>query len=402
LRENTAPTPTSPTPILDRQAPLPAPVSHGYRAGLLIGLGICVIIAITAAAKFWLPLSIPFLRQQLRAKFPELLPDHWTVGAMVSLGLMAILVAFAAVAVHELGHVLGGLCAGFRFNSLRIGPLLIHRGFRISQYRGWGAWLGGAAQMIPGASGELDSRALVLVCAGPAASILSGSAALFLPARGLATGLFAVASVIGGLADLVPWRTSSVVSDGARIWMLLTRRAQGERWLALLRLGADLTEGVPPESLPADYLSKAIAVCDHSADTVIAHSIAYSAAFHQHQDVEAGKLLETCLRFSSSVAPAVRAALMSDAAVFQARRRKRPDLAEQWLIEMPATTPQLWLRSRAEAAVFEAHGDFEGTVRKLDECEKAIRALPSATQREVLLRGLRRWRSELPGTAPIP
>jgi hypothetical protein len=256
--------------------------------------------------------------------------------------------------------------------------------------------------MIPIASGELDSRALVLVCAGPAANILSGSAVLFLPARGLTTGLFAVASVIGGLADLVPWRTSSVVSDGARIWMLLTRQAQGARWLALLRLGADLTDGVPPESLPADYLSKAIAVCDHSADTVIAHSIAYSAAFHQHQDVEAGKLLETCLRFSSSVAPAVRAALMSDAAVFQARTRKRPDLAQQWLAEMPATTPQLWLRSRAEAAVFEAHGDFEGTVRKLDECEKAIRALPSATQREVLLRGLRRWRSELPGTAPIP
>jgi hypothetical protein len=71
LRENTAPTLASPTPILDRQAPLPAPVSRGYRAGLLIGLGICVIIAITAAAKFWLPLSIPFLRHQLTAKFPD-------------------------------------------------------------------------------------------------------------------------------------------------------------------------------------------------------------------------------------------------------------------------------------------------------------------------------------------
>jgi hypothetical protein len=249
------------------------------------------------------------------------------------------------------------------------------------------------------------SRALVLVCAGPAASILSGFAVLFLPARGLATGLFAVVSVIGGLADLVPWRTQAVVSDGARIWMLLKRRAQGERWLALLRLGADLTDGVPPESLPADYLSKAIAVCDHSADTVIAHSIAYSAVFHQHQDVEAGKLLETCLRFSSSVAPAVRAAPMSDAAVFQARKRKRADLAEQWLADMPATTSQLWLwlwlRSRAEAAVLEAHGDVKVTVRKLDECENAICALPSATQREVLLRGLRRWRSELPGAAAM-
>ena len=152
LRENAAPTLAGPTPILDRRVTLPAPVSHEYSAGLLIRLGIFVIIAITAAAKFWLPLSVPFLRQHLTAIFPDLFPSRWTVAAMVSLGLMAILVAFAAVAVHELGHVLGGLCAGFRFNSLRIGPLRIHRGFRISQYRGWGAWLGGAAQVIPIAS----------------------------------------------------------------------------------------------------------------------------------------------------------------------------------------------------------------------------------------------------------
>ena len=152
-----------------------------------------------------------------------------------------------------------------------------------------------------------------------------------------------------------------------------------------MRLGADVADGVPPESLPADYLSKAIAVCDRSADTVTAHAIAYSAAFHQHRDLEAGHLLETCLKFSNGAAPGFREALMSDAAVFQARRRKRADLAEEWLAKIPANTPQSWLRSRAEAAVLEAHGDFEGADRKLDECEKAIRALPNATQREVLL-----------------
>ena len=142
-------------------------------------------------------------------------------------------------------------------------------------------------------------RALALVCAGPAASILSGCAVLLLPTKGSAAWLFAIGSLIGGLADLVPWRTPTVVSDGARIWMLLKRRARGERWLALLRLGADVADGVPPESLPADYLSKAIAVCDRSADTVTAHAIAYSAAFHQHRDLEAGHLLETCLKFSN-------------------------------------------------------------------------------------------------------
>jgi len=213
--------------------------------------------------------------------------------------------------------------------------------------------------------------------------------------------LFAIASAVGGLADLIPFRTRVIVSDGARIWMLLWHRAEGERWLALLRLGADLVDGVPPESLPADYVSKAIAVQDHSADAVTAHAIAYSVAFHQHHDVEAGHMLETCLRLSSAVAPAVRQALMSDAAVFQARRRKRRDLAEQWLAGMPATIPPSWLRSRAEAAVLEARGDIFGAVGKLDEYERAIRAVPDDANREMLLQGLRRWRSELPRAADM-
>jgi len=399
MSASTAAKPWSPTPILDRQAPLPPLAAPGSGARLLIGLGIGSVIAISAAAAFWHPWSLSSVRQQLPAMLPELLAAHWTGARIASLGLMALLVAFASVAVHETGHVLGGLCAGFRFNSLRIGPLLIHPGFRISRYRGSGAWLGGAASMIPVSSDRIASRALAWVCAGPAASILSGCGVLLLLSGNLAAWLFALATVVGGLADLVPFRTRVAVSDGARIWMLLRHRGQGERWLALLRLGADLADGVPPESLPGDYLCRAIAVQDHSADTVAAHAIAYSVAFHRHQDMEAGHLLETCLRFSSSVSPSVRTALVSDAAAFQARRRKRPDLAEQWLAEIPATTPLSWLRSRAEAAVLEAHGDIEGAVRKLDEYEKAIRAIPDEMQREMLLRGLRRWRSELPGAA---
>jgi hypothetical protein len=395
MSASAAATPTSSTPILDRQTPLPLAAPRSG-ARLLIGLGIGLVIGIAVTVAFWRPVSLPSVRQQLQATFPELFPAQWTAARIASLGFLALVVAFAAVAVHEIGHVCGGLCAGFRFKSLRVGPIVVHRGVRISLDQGSRAWLGGAAQMIPVASDRLAARALALVCAGPAASLLSGCAVLLLPSKGLAAWLFALGSVAGGLGDLVPFRTRTAVSDGARIWMLLRNRGQGERWLALMRLGADLADGVPPESLPADYLAKAIAARDQSADAVTAHAVAYSAAFHQHRDVEAGHLLETCLELSSTVAPAAREALMSDAAVFQARRRKRADLAAQWLARMPATSPQSWLRSRAEAAVLEAQGNIEGAVRKLDEYENAIRALPDLTQREVLLRGLRRWRSELP------
>ena len=61
--------------------------------------------------------------------------------------------------------------------------------------------------------------------------------------------------------------------------------------------------------------------------------------------------------------------------MFQARRQKRPDLAEEWLTAIPATASAAWLRSRAEAAVLEAQGDIEGSLRKLNDYETAIRAL---------------------------
>ena len=174
----------------------------------------------------------------------------------------------------------------------------------------------------------------------------------------------------------------------ARIWLLLRRRAQGERWLALLRLGADLASGVPPESLPADYIAKAIAMretfagrSERSCDRILGGVSSAPGRASRSPARDVPQAFELCCR-------ATREALMSDAAVFQARRRKCPDLAEQWLAGIPATSPQSWLRLRAEAAVLEARGDIEGSLRMLDAYETAIGALPNATQREVLSRGL--------------
>jgi hypothetical protein len=162
-----------------------------------------------------------------------------------------------------------------------------------------------------------------------------------------------------------------------------------------MRLGAETRNGVLPESLSPGFLAKAIAVRDNSLDTVMAHAFAYSAAFHKHKNAEAGQMLEVCLRYSSDLTPGQRTALMSDAAVFQARRYKRIDLAEQWLMDMPDKVQLPWLRSRADAAILEARGDVDGALGKLNESEQAILSIPSPMQRGILLRLLRRWKSEL-------
>jgi hypothetical protein len=128
----------------------------------------------------------------------------------------------------------------------------------------------------------------------------------------------------------------------------------------------------------------------------MAHAFAYANAFHQHRNDEAAAHLETCLSFANHVPAAMRAALASDASVFQARRCRRVELAEQWAADIgAAATP--WLRWRAEAAILEAKGDAQGALGKLEACERAVAAGPRASQREYVLRILRRWESELGG-----
>jgi hypothetical protein len=344
----------------------------------------------------WLLDRPPILRQWLLGDFRSWLLEQWARLGIVGVGLSVLAAFYLMLAIHELGHVLAGLCVGFRCRSLRVGPLLFNSPFAVSFYRGPGAVVNGVAELIPVASDRLAWRGVVMVLGGPVANFLSAAVALSLPVPiTIFSGLFIASSIANGVNDLFPFESRLGVSDGRRIWMLLRQPKLGERWLALLHLGGQLSDGILPESLSADFLAKAIAVRDDSADTVKAYAMAFSSAFHQHQDAEAAQRLETSLAYSSHATPGLREALISDAAVFQARRRKRGDLAAQWLTEIPATSQTAWLRLRAEAAILEAKGDAKGALGKLADVEAAILKISNSAQRNALLTILQRWKSEL-------
>jgi hypothetical protein len=382
--------PTSLTPILDWLAPLPRPAAHGSGSRIILGVVTTLFIAILATLMLR-------HRQWILMNFERMFPGSWTYIRVIFVGLSIVLIGFFVTAIHELGHLIVGICVGFRCRSMFLGPLQFNGPFRISLYPDPRAWWHGGVILFPVRQDKLRGRGIAMVFAGPAANLLTGCAVLLLPLPiGFFAGCFIVASILAGVVELLlPLQGPTFVLDGRRILMMLRNRELGERWLALMRLSAETSDGVLPESMSAEFLAKAIVVRDNSADTVIAHAFAYSAAFHQHRNAEAGQMLETCLRYASYVAPALREALMSDAAVFQARRRQRADLAEQWLAAMPATTTFPWLRSRVEAAILEAQGDVDGALRKLDESQKAILSIPNQTQRGMLLRLLLRWKSEL-------
>jgi hypothetical protein len=311
-----------------------------------------------------------------------------------------IVVSLVMVAVHEGGHVIGGVAAGFRFKSIRVGPFHFDRASGLSFHPALSHVFSGVAVVIPVTTHKLVPRGIALLAGGPAANILSGCAMLLAPVS-IPSALFIVQSIGNGLSDLLPYRNSLGVSDGAFLWALLRRPAVAERWLALMKQNADTMDGILPEALPVEFLNKAVAVRDDSIDTVAAHGFAFSNAFHQHRDADAGRFLEICLSRSRHAPAALRQALMSEAAVFQARRLKRVELAEQWLADIPKSTELGWLRLRSEAAILEAKGNLDEARARLEECERTVAASTAVSLREYRLKLLRRWKSELNDQQPV-
>ncbi len=151
---------------------------------------------------------------------------------------------------------------------------------------------------------------------------------------------------MNGFSDLIPIEARLGVSDGRRIGMLLRGGERGERWLAVMKLNAELAGGASPAAVSPDFLARAIALRDNSADTVSGHAFAYTAALYQHDIARAGQLLEVCLTYAGYAGAFVREALMSDTGVFVAKRLQRPDLARLWFADMPSATQRPWLRAR--------------------------------------------------------
>lgn len=246
----------------------------------------------------------------------------------------------ASIAIHELGHLLGGLAGGFEFQQLRISLLVITRS-RLSFNPDWTRLMTGETKMRD--TGSCSPMAYsVMVAAGPAANLVS---ALVVHSR-----IFVSVALILGFVELMPFARRTNVSDGGRLKMLWFDRRRRARWIALFRLTAESSEAKFPDKMSPELLAAATAVRDRSIDTVTAFAFAYSAAMSRRQYDEAAIALDACMEFAAHARPNLRAAIISDAAVYHAAIRKSPELARAWLQDLPANAAPR-LRERAEAAI---------------------------------------------------
>jgi hypothetical protein len=231
------------------------------------------------------------------------------------------------------------------------------------------------------------------------ANLASAAVALsYKPDSGVLTSVlsvFVVISALMGLGNLVPFRSASTISDGRRIWFLLSRNRKGARWLALIQLGQAWIDGTRPDQLDKEMLRACVSFTDDSPDTVAGHALAYMVAYHEHRYKDAGEFLETCLTYCRFTSSKGREGLYISASVFQALRRGCTDLAAQWLADVPAKTQTPGLRLQAEAAILEAQGDVEQAMFKLGESKAATAMIADPSLRAVALASLERWEKEL-------
>lgn len=150
---------------------------------------------------------------------------------LLILVLLAIVSFLVASAVHELGHVLVGLIAGFKFYLFVAGPLGLKRNEddRVVFYieKDHSLWGGISATLPTGEEQENYQKFGWVLLGGPLASIVTGSIGLLAGNVGEVNFLllFGLMSLGMGIVSLIPMRNGAFFTDGGR-WLRMHKNEE--------------------------------------------------------------------------------------------------------------------------------------------------------------------------------
>lgn len=317
--------------------------------------------------------------------------------------LLLFLVAwYLVVAVHEAGHLIGGLRVGFRPLVYTVGPLMAQRhGGRWKLERNLlTSAFGGFASAAPDNARNLPARMRSFVAGGPAASLLLflAGALLYLLAPQTLPGIFAalvaLLSFLAGVISLSPLTGDRMLSDGARLQMLRAGGPEAERWCALILLSPVMR----PRDYPLELVERLIALADGSYDETIGVCLAYTWAIDRRDLVQAQTLLDRMLAMPTrQLSPVLRAAVLLDAAFFTARFGNDAVQARAFLEEgrssLPVLRPSLL---KTEAVVLRAEGRNEEAVLKAREAMEQLHKVSSPGMVEMMREQLEELLTSLP------
>ena len=280
--------------------------------------------------------------------------------------------AYISILIHELGHLTGGWCVGFRFRSIAIKPFAIQleRGKLRLRFR-WPSTSSSSGYAIMDVDTvlRLRRRLMLYIAAGPAANLITVPIALLFTNHRLSSfaGLLAIISVLMSVFNLLPLPVSPAsFTDGFRLATLLKDRTRTRRLLSIYAVGAQRRGGIRPKRWKQTWLKAASSLCDGSIDHFWGNWLAYICCTSRGYDESGAVHLERCLQVSSSLEDDVRDSVAQEAAIFSAWFRRDAILVEKWMKQIlrPQLRPGLG-KGRFGIAMRLARGDLEAALRRL-------------------------------------
>lgn len=378
------------TPILDVLHPLPRHESDRLTTGDYFFISSAVIVAFT---------EMPAIRSFVDAVSHQSFLVFWA-------GLLLLpLIAFgAAVAAHQVGHLIAGKLAGFEVVRIKMGRFLLHDNLEPTDVLS----LGSIVMRLHNPE-HLRRRLMYLVAGGPLASVLFplllegglrlaqnrwGPIYFLVPA---AVHLFSALSFLMGIGSLLPDIDSSGnPSDGTRMLVLVKNDFRASRWLAILELQLGLNSGTHPREWGEDLVARALGHKDESFDTVAANWLVYLWATTRQDLGQATKCLEEALTSSGPSPGHLRDRIFLEAAVFQAWYRHNLVKARLWesqILHMNLL-PTIE-RDRLEIASIWAEGRSFDAWEKLQEHLARVRQMPDSRVRASAERDALEWKAQM-------
>ncbi|MGA8531781.1 MAG: M50 family metallopeptidase, partial [Acidobacteriaceae bacterium] len=289
--------------------------------------------------------------------------------------LTVLLIAqLAMVAIHEFGHAAVGKALGMRVRGFIVGPLQWHvREGRWSFRFVLSGFLtpGGATTVVKVNPGQAEWREVAMVAAGSCLGLLSGGFALwvvFASPRGrqeqiwLPLAVFATLSLVVSILNLIPFRTKSFYSDGARIWQIVSGGPWGDLHRAFSAAAATTVTPLRPRDFDIVAIHRAAEAITVGQQALLLRLLASSYYLDCGRLPEAGQALQEAEAVFQRSAPDIPAELCTAFVFGKAYVQRDGAGTRQWWDRMQAKKPM-----RHDADYWLARSAFCWSEQRLEE-----------------------------------
>lgn len=260
----------------------------------------------------------------------------WTL-LWMALGLY--LVVFAQIALHELGHLLGGLLSGYGFSSYRLGSfMLLKENGKLRLRRFSIPGTGGQCLMIPPKPVDGKIPYVLYGLGGVAMNTLVAVVALILWAileKGtMGSVLLMMTAMFGAVLALsngLPIRMGNVDNDGRNVLTLKKHPGAMAHYIHQMQISDYLTKGYRVKEMPEAWFPKPELGEMTDSLTATAGVFAANRLLDEHRFAEAQAWMEEMLTADTGMTELHSRLTLSDLLYCLLIGENRPETLNRWL-----------------------------------------------------------------------